>query len=150
MSLNFPLNPSLNDIHTHNGVSYIWNSVKWVNMNKLANTIVGEYHNITIQTANTVLIEPDKYDYYKINLDEDITFDIPNASPNTSFVVEFNRTYVETSVEPTITWTDNIKWEGGIAPAIDFIYDTNILINFTTFDGSVWIANPLSLDLRNV
>jgi hypothetical protein len=49
----------------------------------------------------------------------------------------------------TITWSDNIQWAGGTAPSIDYNYSTDVLINFTTYDGNNWIGTQLSLDSRS-
>ena len=91
MSLIFPSNPQLDDAHIENGVAYKWNGTKWIASNKFEDAVVTEYANIqTVQGSNTVIIEPEKYNYYKIEVDGQVDIDIPVSTPFSTFILELN------------------------------------------------------------
>lgn len=145
MALNFPTSPSVDQIHRQGGAVYQWTGVKWRRTDIFQNHSVVEYADLVEQTANTVLIEPEKYNYFKIDIDTDATITLPNASPFSNFVMELNLT----GTVYDITWSNNIQWAGGSAPILDYAYATTVLLDFTTYDGSNWIGSSLSLDSRS-
>jgi len=145
MSLNFPASPTINQVYRQDGAVYQWSGVKWRRLNVFQSNSVTEYTDLVEQTANTVSIEPDKYNYFKINIDTDCTITLANANPFSNFVVELNLNGAAYTVE----WDGNVQWAGGSSPSIDYGYITTVLIDFTTYDGINWIGSPLSLDSRS-
>lgn len=149
MVINFPNDPSLNQVYQVGSVFYKWTGVKWKRTNVFESFLVSEYSDIAEIPAGNILIEPEKYNYYKINFDADCDITLPNASLYTSIVLELNREYsIEDVISPTITWSNNIQWQNNTAPTLTE-YSTNLLINFITYNGVNWVANQLSLDLRS-
>lgn len=139
MSLNFPDSPSLNQIYQQDGMSYEWTGSKWRRIDTSENSIVVEYSDIVEQTANTVSIEPDKYNYFKIDVDDNATITIPSASPYSNFVVEL----ALASANNSVSWSNNIEWTGGSAPSYNYGYTAKVLLDFITYDGTNWIGSEL-------
>ena len=139
MSFNFPDSPSLNQIYQQDGMSYEWTGSKWRRTDTSENSIVVEYSDIAEQTASTVSIEPDKYNYFKIDVDDNATITIPSASPYSSFVVEL----ALASANNSVSWSNNIEWTGGSAPSYNYGYTAKVLLDFTTYDGTNWIGSEL-------
>jgi hypothetical protein len=139
MSFNFPDSPSLNQIYQQDGMSYEWTGSKWRRTDTSENSIVVEYSDIVEQTANTVSIEPDKYNYFKIDVDDNATITIPSASPYSSFVVEL----ALGTTAYTVSWSNNVEWAGGSAPSYNYGYAAKVLLDFTTYDGTNWIGSEL-------
>ena len=139
MALNFPASPSLDQIHQQDGASYEWTGSKWHRTDTFENAIVVEYSDIVEQTSNTALIEPDKYSYFKITVDDNTTITVPSASPYSNFVVEL----ALGATAYTVTWSNNVEWAGGSAPSYDYGYAAKVLLDFTTYDGTNWIGSEL-------
>lgn len=139
MSLNFPDSPSLNQIYQQDGMSYEWTGSKWRRIDTSENSIVVEYSDIVEQTASTVSIEPDKYSYFKIDVDDNTTITIPSASPYSNFVVEL----ALGTTAYTVSWSNNVEWAGGSAPSYNYGYAAKVLLDFTTYDGTNWIGSEL-------
>ena len=139
MALNFPESPSLDQIHQQDGASYEWTGSKWHRTDTFENAIVVEYSDIVEQTSNTALIEPDKYSYFKITVDDNTTITVPSASPYSNFVVEL----ALGATAYTVTWSNNVEWAGGSAPSYDYGYAAKVLLDFTTYDGTNWIGSEL-------
>jgi hypothetical protein len=139
MALVFPASPSLDQTYQQDGAVYEWTGSKWRRMDTFQNSIVTEYTNIVEYTANTVSIEPDKYNYFKITVDEDTTITIPSASSYSNLVVELDLG----TVAYTVTWSNNIQWAGGSAPLYNYGYAAKLLLNFNTYDGTNWIGSEL-------
>jgi hypothetical protein len=139
MALNFPESPSLDQIHQQDGASYEWTGSKWRRTDTFENAIVVEYSDIVEQTSNTALIEPDKYSYFKITVDDNTTITVPSASQYSNFVVEL----ALGATAYTVTWSNNVEWAGGSAPSYDYGYAAKVLLDFTTYDGTNWIGSEL-------
>lgn len=139
MSLNFPDSPSLDQIYQQDGISYEWTGSKWRRIDTSENSIVVEYSDIVEQTASTVSIEPDKYSYFKIDVDDNTTITIPTASPYSNFVVEL----ALGTTAYTVSWSNNVEWAGGSAPSYNYGYTAKVLLDFTTYDGTNWIGSEL-------
>jgi hypothetical protein len=109
MALQFPTSPTLNQIHQDAGIVYQWNGTKWKRMDIYQFPSVLEYTDIVEQTSANVDIQPDKYNYYKINVDVPVTIEMPNASPYTSLVMELN-SGIPTTYDLTNGSYDNVSF----------------------------------------
>ena len=139
MSLNFPASPSLNQIHQQDGAVYKWTGSKWSRTDSFQNAIVTEYTDIVEYAANTVSIEPDKYNYFKITVDGNTTITLPSASAYSNLVIEL----ALGTTAYTVTWSNNVEWAGGSAPSYNYGYAAKVLLDFTTYDGTNWIGSEL-------
>lgn len=139
MALIFPASPSLDQVYQQDGAVYEWTGSKWRRIDTFENAIVVEYSDIVEQTSNTALIEPDKYSYFKITVDDNTTITVPSASTYSNLIIEL--TLGTTAY--TITWSDNVEWAGGSAPSYNYGYAAKVLLEFTTYDGTNWIGSEL-------
>ena len=61
-ALNFPNTPSVNDIHTENNKTYLWNGVSWINTTSLERTMIiavsDETTSITTGTGKVTFRSP--------------------------------------------------------------------------------------------
>lgn len=92
MAINFPASPTTNQLYTYNGNVYKWDGSKWRKASGLSTPIITEYTNSVTQTSSAISIDPAKYNYHKVTVDNDPTITIPNANPHASFVLELNYT----------------------------------------------------------
>jgi hypothetical protein len=146
MALNFPIGPSLGTkANASAGKRYKFNGTKWTTQNTLSNPIVTEYTDLIEHTSSTILIEPSKYNYFKINVDADVEINIPNAAAYSNFVMQLD---IQLNIDSTfiVTWGDNIKWSGGSYPSLSQEHNTSAIIQFITYDGVNWVGSPLSLN----
>jgi hypothetical protein len=110
MPLNFPANPSLNDFYQFNGASYKWNGTKWENASFNSNAVITEFTDSVSQNSSTISINPSVHNYYKINIDGDISIDLPSSSPYSSFVMELNYAPISAGYNLTNASYDNASF----------------------------------------
>lgn len=91
MQLDLPSNPTLNQIYQQGGAIYQWTGVKWKRLNTRITTAVTEYVNVVEQNESNISIEPNKYNYYKIDFDSDLYVNIPTSTPYSSIIMQLNR-----------------------------------------------------------
>jgi hypothetical protein len=142
MTLNFPTAPINNFASKFSGKRYKFDGTKWSGQATLSSPIVSEYADLIEQTSAAVLIEPSKYNYFKINVDADVEITIPNASPYSNFVMELNLN----ANQNIVTWASNIKWAGGIAPSN--VNVVSLAIEFVSYDGVNWVGSILFIRYR--
>ena len=124
MALQFPTSPTLNQIHQDAGIVYQWNGTKWKRMDIYQFPSVLEYTDIVEQTSANVDIQPDKYNYYKINLNADATITLPTSDIYSSFIMELNKTVASTSYDLQNASYDNTSYtipDSGFDPR-DFVF----------------------------
>ena len=97
MPLNFPATPTTNDFYQDASATYQWNGVKWRRTDVLASAIVTEYSDIIEQESSSSSIDLEKYNYFKIEFNSNLSISFPTASAHSNIILELNREYVDSS-----------------------------------------------------
>lgn len=174
MQLDLPSNPTLNQIYQQDGVIYQWTGVKWKRLNTRITTAVTEYSSIIEKNTSNFSIEPNVYDYYKIDLDSDLYVDMPIGAPYTSILMEFNRNVTDnnyvigpTDISPStglrteLIYDFEFSADGMMAYTVEAATDTIKMYNLTSpwnihdlfYSGHVvsiaaQVTNPYSLRFK--
>ena len=89
MSINFPDSPDTDDVFISNGISFQWDSIKWVALNRLYENVAVENNNVkVVASTSSVTLEPDNFNYYKISPTATSAITIPASKPFTSIIAE--------------------------------------------------------------
>jgi len=96
MAVNFPTSPSLNDIHSHNGVTYKWDGVSWVAQGSTSSytlptataTILGGIKVGTRLTINSGVLEADVQG--GTYADADVDTHLNQSNPTSGHVLSWN------------------------------------------------------------
>jgi hypothetical protein len=138
MALNFPSNPSLNDLYNYNGTQYIYDGSRW-NLNRNEYKYAGD---TLVNITGTITIDLSKGNIFKVqklNSSVQIVFSNPSA--------EAHNFYLKIGVESgsvTITWPNSVLWENSTpsSPAAG----TDSIFEFTTSDGGIRYYGKLMLE----
>jgi DNA-binding beta-propeller fold protein YncE len=96
MTLNFPASPTTNQFYQDASATYQWNGVKWRRTDVLASAIVTEYSDIIEQESSSSSIDLEKYNYFKIEFNSNLSISFPTASAHSNIILELNRDYSNT------------------------------------------------------
>jgi len=130
-AIDFPTNPALNDVHTENGKTFVWNGSSWLNTS---------YRAGTVQTLPTAPSDPTDGDMW---WDEEIgTLFVYYTDANTSQWVEASPSlnpFSYNSGTDTYTLPGNLTVQGDI----DTTSDVTLKQNIETLSGSLDIVNAM-------
>ena len=89
MPLNFPTGPTVGQEYYYNGKWFRWDGVAWKQLNSTKERRINEYTNFyEVPTSNSVNLDVRKYNYFKVNVDENTVITIPTAQSYYKFMLE--------------------------------------------------------------
>ena len=131
--LNFPSNPSINDLYNAGNKIWQWNGTAWDIINAL------DVQQTTVTTGEIVdgVLNVDlHYNIIEVNLNQNIT-NITFSNMPLLGEKAFTLIFIADGTSRSIAWPSSIKWPSNSPPSVTSTLNKKDIFNIFTYDNGV-------------